>query len=195
VRHLLNRKESLDEIARKLDVAMLNADGATVLPYLWEEEVRANKLTAEKVSRILREVVLPRYGDAELRAARRVYQTTEFQGLMYRIIPTEKGNVREWFVDVRKVGDSGRLSLTMVVVGAHHAEIDNDPETISRQWPAVVATNLRKSQPELKRLGFTTFVYQDYETGTHRRKPLTQAIQMYQVWGKRLAAGLPVSSN
>jgi hypothetical protein len=191
VRHHLTRRESLSVIAERVDTALLNGDGHAIFPYLWEEEVRANKLTPDKVTRILREIVLPRWDVARLKATKPVIEITPFQANRHRMLTTARGNRTEWGFQIHKVGDSGRFSLTGFIVKSHRADLDADEEAATRLWPSVVAKNLRQTMPDLQRLGFSTCVYQDYGTGAQKRKPLPESVRMYQRIGERLAAGLP----
>jgi hypothetical protein len=172
----LGRKpERLDGAAKTAYQCVMTADGACLMRYIWNEEIKVNRLDPDKLSMLVKTVVRPaleKYGPVPRTPQYLVQETA--QGVAMTDLITKSGHVVSFSVMSMRVDGQPKVSVSDLVRSAWVLDYMADtgkafgPETLAASF----AEGYRRDKPFLDSIGFRAFVRADEETGTVKIRPL-----------------------
>lgn len=179
----LRRVPSTEEVVDSLTMAAFTADGSPIYDHLWEEERAANPdLTPEKVSQILKEIVLPEY---ERHRVKPVIQSRLHDRISAmaagKEISMPNGLIVVTGVQAFTTDEGARMSLANIlrqIWVLRNASRFANVATRNAMKSNSVILGAQQDTRRLSELGFKNFGSMDEDTGEYHLQPLERIARM-----------------
>lgn len=184
---MARRPPDLAREAKSAYEAYLRADGNELLRYAFPQDVKANELTELKLTRLYKEVILPKFPDIAGRKPGRIAADSS-HGECSATVRSAKGGAVDFLADVY-LGDSGVCSPLTGKVFLAWIKAFNDefpPGNPALDRVDAVISGLKMDREKLDSIGIRALCDVDYVGGGVTMIPIDTLEQRYREWRVKL---------